>query len=410
MANGNCDVVIVGGGLGGAALGRALAIHGIRVLIVERETSFKDRVRGEGMLPWGVVEARALCIDGLLFESGAREIRWWKRYLGSVARDGRDLMATTPGRCGCLNFYHPSMQSTLLDAAEAAGAEVRRGTAVVAVEPGNAPIVTLRSDKRDERVSARLVVGADGRRSIVRSVAGFVSNQDPARLVIAGVLHEGLAAPDDAVQYFQNPPLGQGALLFPLGKQRFRSYFVSSTSQRARPISGSQHVGVFIDACVETGMPRDWYAGASVAGPLAAFPGASWVDHPYREGVVLVGDAAATSDPSWCGLALTLRDVRVLRDCLLATDDWHAAAHAYAQQHDKYYGALHRVEDWLTRLMYETGPIADERRAHAMPHLAKEPSRAPDLQGLGPETPSDDEARRRFFAEDVGSTAILTRP
>lgn len=39
---------------------------------------------------------------------------------------------------------------------------------------------------------------------------------------------------------------------------------------------------------------------------------------------------------------LTLRDVRVLRDCLLATDDWHAAAHAYAQQHDRYYGALHR--------------------------------------------------------------------
>ncbi|MFL9936868.1 hypothetical protein P0D88_49815 [Paraburkholderia sp. RL18-103-BIB-C] len=97
---------------------------------------------------------------------------------------------------------------------------------------------------------------------------------------------------DDAVQYFQNPSRGLGALIFPLGRQRFRSYFVSSTLQRARPISGSQHVGDFVDACVETGMPRDWYAGASVAGPLAAFPGAdSWVDHPYRGGVVLVGDA-----------------------------------------------------------------------------------------------------------------------
>ena len=407
MASGNCDVVIVGGGLGGAALGRALAIHGIRVLIVEREIAFKDRVRGEGMLPWGVVEARALGIDGLLLGSGAREIRWWKRYLGPVARDSRDLMDTTPARCGCLNFYHPSMQRTLLDAAEAAGAEVRRGTAVVAVEPGHAPIVTLRSDQRDERVSTRLVVGADGRRSIVRSAAGFVSNQDPARLVIAGVLHEGLAAPDDAVQYFQNPSRGQGALIFPLDRQRFRSYFVSSTLRQARPISGSQRVGDFVDACVETGMPRDWYAGASVAGPLAAFPGAdSWVDHPYREGVALVGDAAATSDPSWgCGLSLTLRDVRALRDCLLATDDWHAAAHAYAQQHDRYYGALHRVEDWLTRMMYETGPVADQRRAHALPRLAKEPGRAPDLQGLGPETPSDEEARRRFFAEDVGSAA-----
>lgn len=38
-----------------------------------------------------------------------------------------------------------------------------------------------------------------------------------------------------------------------------------------------------------------------------------WVDHPYHAGVVLIGDAAAASDPCFgCGLSLTLRDVRVL--------------------------------------------------------------------------------------------------
>ncbi|MFP3435856.1 FAD-dependent monooxygenase, partial [Paraburkholderia sp. SIMBA_061] len=79
--------------------------------------------------------------------------------------------------------------------------------------------------------------------------------------------------------------------------------------------------------------------------PLAAYPGADcWVKHPYRDGVALIGDAAATSDPSFgCGLALTLRDVRVLRDCLLSNDDWHAAAEDYARQHDAYYAALHRI-------------------------------------------------------------------
>ena len=95
--------MIAGGGLGGATLGRALAMHGARVLIVERELAFRDRVRGEGMLPWGVAEARALGVDSLLRDGGAREIRWWKRYLNAVRRDTRDLIASTPTSNGCFD-------------------------------------------------------------------------------------------------------------------------------------------------------------------------------------------------------------------------------------------------------------------------------------------------------------------
>ncbi len=54
------DIITVGGGLGGSALAKAMAEHGARVLVVERERQFKDRVRGEAMHPWGVAEARAL--------------------------------------------------------------------------------------------------------------------------------------------------------------------------------------------------------------------------------------------------------------------------------------------------------------------------------------------------------------
>ena len=61
------DLVIVGGGLAGSAFATAMARTGARVLIVEREAVFRDRVRGEGMLPWGVTEARELGIyDRLL--------------------------------------------------------------------------------------------------------------------------------------------------------------------------------------------------------------------------------------------------------------------------------------------------------------------------------------------------------
>lgn len=47
---------------------------------------------------------------------------------------------------------------------------------------------------------------------------------------------------------------------------------------------------------------------------------------------MLIGDAAASSDPSWGqGLGLTVRDVRVLRDHLLSRENWDEAGHAYAQ-------------------------------------------------------------------------------
>jgi menaquinone-9 beta-reductase len=54
------DVITIGGGLGGAALARMLAEDGKRVLVVEREIEFKDRIRGEAMGPWGVLELQKL--------------------------------------------------------------------------------------------------------------------------------------------------------------------------------------------------------------------------------------------------------------------------------------------------------------------------------------------------------------
>jgi flavin-dependent dehydrogenase len=53
------DLIIVGGGLAGAVLAKALAEAGSYVLVLERETAFKDRVRGEAMLCVGVLPRRA---------------------------------------------------------------------------------------------------------------------------------------------------------------------------------------------------------------------------------------------------------------------------------------------------------------------------------------------------------------
>jgi menaquinone-9 beta-reductase len=62
MASKTYDIIAVGGGLAGAALAKVMAEHGASVLVLEKETHFKDRVRGESMVSWGVTEARELGI------------------------------------------------------------------------------------------------------------------------------------------------------------------------------------------------------------------------------------------------------------------------------------------------------------------------------------------------------------
>jgi hypothetical protein len=76
-----------------------------------------------------------------------------------------------------------------------------------------------------------------------------------------------------------------------------------------------------------TGGPAAWYEGATPADPLAEFNGADhWVNHPARDGIALVGDAAASVDPNWeTGLSFTLLDVLHLRNALCASSDWSVA-------------------------------------------------------------------------------------
>lgn len=115
----------------------------------------------------------------------------------------------------------------------------------------------------------------------------------------------------------------------------------------------------------------------------------------------MIGDAAGASDPTFGqGLSLTLRDVRVLRDALLDDDDWRRAADHYAEQRAQYYGALHLVTGCIAKLNFEHGPEADARRARALPMLAEDPSRIPDHLTSGPDLPSDQGVRLRYFGEE----------
>ena len=95
------DVITIGGGLAGGALAKMLAESGMRVLVLEREIAFRDRVRGEQMDCWGVVEARTLGLYGLLLDTCAHEVRYWSsQFVGFSEMRQRDLVNSTPHRVG----------------------------------------------------------------------------------------------------------------------------------------------------------------------------------------------------------------------------------------------------------------------------------------------------------------------
>ena len=73
------DVVVVGGGIGGASLASALARAGLGVTVLEATTEYPDRVRGESMHAWGVKEARELGVEETMLEAGAHVAPLWSR-------------------------------------------------------------------------------------------------------------------------------------------------------------------------------------------------------------------------------------------------------------------------------------------------------------------------------------------
>jgi 2-polyprenyl-6-methoxyphenol hydroxylase-like FAD-dependent oxidoreductase len=396
------EVITIGGGLAGSTFAAALSAAGHKVLMLDREARFKDRVRGENMVRWGVAAARRLGIVDHLLAAGGHQTRNWITYMFGDPVNHRDLAQTTPHGELSLNIFHPRMQEVLLERAGTFGVEVRRGANVIGIDagPDRDPAVMFEHQGTRQTLSARVVVGADGRASQARGWLGFEARRNLDLLVIAGTLMQGIEAPDDAVHLMFGA--GCASLVAPLGDHRARIYYVYPGVHGRQGLSGKGKVPEFVNACIAAGMPRSWINGAEAIGPLGEFNGADhWIESPVKNGVALIGDAAASSDPSWgCGLSLTLLDVEHLANALLATENWNEALDRYATEHDDYYSALHRILGWMTELTWAPGPEADQRRARVFPRMMSDPRGFPDSIGLGPFGPSNEEARRLVLGLD----------
>ena len=172
------DVIVVGGGVGGAAFALALShAHDLRVLVVERHTGPGNINRGESLLPpvtrllaeWDALDrvraAGALTVDRMQFHH---------HRAGLLL----DVPLSLPGVTDpYLVLPHPEIERVLVEAAAAtARVEIRYGRRVTRLleEGGRVRGIALDTPGGgEEELRARLVVGADGAASTVRAALGI---------------------------------------------------------------------------------------------------------------------------------------------------------------------------------------------------------------------------------------------
>ncbi|MBT8337653.1 MAG: FAD-dependent monooxygenase [Gemmatimonadetes bacterium] len=149
------DAVVVGAGPAGALVARELARRGCRVLLVDRERFPRWTVCGACLGAPGVAVLRAVGLEGLLEDSGARPLQrlrivGWGRAVDLPVEGGVVVSRRT-------------LDAALLAEAGAAGAVVRTGcTAALDGETPEVRRVRLREAGSTEVVEALCVIDASG--------------------------------------------------------------------------------------------------------------------------------------------------------------------------------------------------------------------------------------------------------
>jgi 2-polyprenyl-6-methoxyphenol hydroxylase-like FAD-dependent oxidoreductase len=392
------DFVIVGGGIGGSALAGALADAGAAVTVLERETAFQDRVRGEWMAPWGVQELQRLGLYERFMAAGGRHLSRSIAYDELSSPEDAEARAIPidqihPRIPGPLSMEHVVMQNEALAAAGERGATVVRGVSRVTVRAGNSPAVRFEHDGRQMELPCRLVVGADGRASTVRRQLGFPMQSFAMENLIAGLLIDGATEWPETVQ--ATGKVGDlHYLVFPQGGGKVRLYAEFSADQRGR-FAGSNGardmLKAFDVACVRHSASL---AGATPVGPCRSLPSqSSLVETPYTEGAVLIGDAAGYNDPViGQGLSITLRDARLVADILRSTRNLDATAfEPYAEERRERMRRLRSAAEFITALNARFQPEDVQRRQRAFRRIGEDPTRLSGMLGAiyaGPETSS----------------------
>lgn len=357
------EVVIAGAGPAGAALGYLLAARGIGVTLVERHTDFAREFRGEGLMPSGVDALAQMGLADALARVPQSVLEGLVVYLR-----GRRLAHV---RLADLGIASPRLvsQPALLEMLVAAASRfptfrLERGTTVrdLVLDDGRVVGVRVESSTGARELRADLVLGTDGRASVLRHRAGLHEVRAPQAfdLVWCKLPLPAFWEPRTAHAYLDG---GNAALTFPSYDGRLQVGWIiqkgSFGELRRHGLEGWLEV-------MEAHVAPDFAAHLRTTRAQATQPFLLDVvcDHLVRwtaPGLLLLGDAAHPMSPVGAqGINIALRDALVAANHLVpalragATPDaLDAAARRVQQERLPEVAAIQNLQQAPPRVLFD---------------------------------------------------------
>ena len=310
------DAIVVGARCAGSPTAMLLARKGYRVLLLDQATFPQDTISTHLIWAPGVACLQRWGVLDRLVAANTPIMRRLRFDVGDFA-----LVGTSPPVDGVCEYVAPRrtvLDKILVDAAVAAGAELRQGFAVQAVVSSDGRITGIRGQDRDGAVHterARLVIGADGRHSLVaRQVSAQEYDTRPALACWYYSYWEGVSG--DGTEYYPRPgrtfgiiPTTDGRVCVPVGCPHadFEAFRADIEGNHRRALELAPELA----ARVRAGRRVERFYGA------ADLP--SYFRVPYGPGWALVGDAGYHKDPITAqGISDAFHSAEMLAD---AVDD-----------------------------------------------------------------------------------------
>jgi len=310
------DAIVVGGGPAGSATAILLAERGWSVLLLDKAAFPRPKICGEYLSP-----ESARILDRLGVLKGVDAVAQPVVGMRIVAPDGRRLEGRYPARGPWpgyrghgLAISREVLDRLLFDRARVLPLDARDRHRVTDLRRADGAVVGVGYEDAEghpREAAARLVVGADGRASVVARALGLVRPHRLRRMAL--IQHvTGLAGLGDLGEIYVDPPdyailnpvapgLVNLGLVVPHAHARaFRGRLETFFGARLKQL---RHLAPRLD-------------GLRAAGPLRAMgPLAYRVDEPTVDGVVLVGEAGGFYDPfTGEGLYTALRSAELLAE------------------------------------------------------------------------------------------------
>ncbi|MFC7203796.1 FAD-dependent monooxygenase [Haloferax namakaokahaiae] len=314
------DVVVVGGGPGGAVLSYLLARSGVEVALVERAATFDREFRGFGYTPGAVELFAQMDLLPKILRIDHDTIRHGEFTLYGRPVSVLDFSVLDTDYQYALLMEQPPLLELLVDEARAYdGFSFFPATTVTDLVTEEAGVVGVRAhdraNDRDIEFRGSLVVGADGRFSTVRSNAGIDPGLSESALELVW-----FKLPSEAVGGASQGRIERDGLLvyFGVGGGELQvGWFIEKGTYpelRAAGIDAFCDRLAAIDPRIEPALDAH-LTSFSQCSLLDISPGIA--DEWTRDGLLLIGDAAHVASPIGAqGNALAIQDAAVAHETI----------------------------------------------------------------------------------------------